>query len=128
MLRFVVRTIGAVLLAVAVVFAVGDIARSMASGTTRLAPFSQALGLLGASPSEGADAGENAPDETVPDGTGQGETGAGEGAPSWNRRLGEALRFSADWPASVVLGVLAFAVLAAGQPRRARRPRFSGQD
>lgn len=48
-MRFLVRLIGSLLLAIAVVFAVGDIARSLADQATRLVSFAEALAMMGGS-------------------------------------------------------------------------------
>lgn len=46
-MRFLLRLIGSLFLAVGIVFAVGDIARSLAADATRLLSVGEALPLLG---------------------------------------------------------------------------------
>ncbi|HEX2018731.1 MAG TPA: hypothetical protein VGO17_07305 [Aurantimonas sp.] len=46
-MRFLLRLVGSLFLAVGVVFAVGDIARSLAADATRLLPVGESLALLG---------------------------------------------------------------------------------
>ncbi|NDV86273.1 hypothetical protein GTW51_06105 [Aurantimonas aggregata] len=46
-MRFFLRLIGSLFLAIGVVFAAGDIARSLAADATRLMPVGEALALLG---------------------------------------------------------------------------------
>ncbi|GGD05228.1 hypothetical protein [Aureimonas glaciei] len=95
MIRFLMRSLGAVLLAVALVYGVADIARSLADDAVMLTPLSEALAGLGL-PS------------TVPDGT----------SPATAGLLARVLA----WPMSVLAGVLALLLLAAGRPgRRGRR-------
>ncbi|HEY9055630.1 MAG TPA: hypothetical protein VIN77_00620 [Aurantimonas sp.] len=48
-MRFLVRLIGSLLLAIAVVFAVGDIARSLADQVTHLVSVREALAMMGGS-------------------------------------------------------------------------------
>ena len=87
-MRLVLRLIGGVLLAVAVVLAVSDIARSLAGDVVRLAPLGSVLA-----------------------GTGLGDAGTGSSG-------GTLLALVAAWPASVVAALAAFAFLALGRARR----------
>jgi hypothetical protein len=54
MLRFLARVLGNIFLAVAVVYAVGDIARSIADDVVATTSLTQALAVLGVSEAEAA--------------------------------------------------------------------------
>lgn len=98
MMRFLVNAAGSVLLAFALVFAVADIARSMAGDIVRLTSLGQVLALVGVSLEPVA--------------------GQSEAAKALIGAV-------AAWPASVMLGIAAFLLLFIGRPRRAARARFT---
>ena len=93
MIRFLLRSFGAILLAAALVYAVADIARSLADDTMILTPLSEALAGLGlpAAP----------------------PTGQSPAAADVSTRV-------LAWPVSVMLAVVAMLLLAAGRPARRR--------
>ncbi|MEF2070727.1 hypothetical protein [Consotaella aegiceratis] len=101
MLRFLARLVGAVLLAVAVVFAVGDVARSLASETMVLQPAADALTSLGLAPAASS----------------QGGDGFGE-------VIAAAWALIGPWPVSILFLVLAFLFLALGSVGRAPQSRL----
>lgn len=93
-MRFLVRLIGSLLLAIAVVFAVGDIARSLADEMTRLVSVAEALAMMdiGFDPS-GFD---SATASTIAAEIGR-------------------------WPVSITAGIAGVVLLVAGRERKARR-------
>ncbi|SKA22182.1 hypothetical protein [Consotaella salsifontis] len=96
MLRFLARLIGLIFLAIAAVFAVGDIARSIAENSARLMSLSDALALVGvaAPPVSGAD-------------------------DAFAESLASLLAVVGPWPASgVFLGLSLLLLLLAGLGRR----------
>ncbi|KQT44522.1 hypothetical protein ASG43_14410 [Aureimonas sp. Leaf454] len=96
MIRFFVNAIGILLLALALVFAVGDIARSLAQDAVRITELGDAMGSIGVSL---APAGE----VSTP--------------------TADLLSLVSSWPAAPVLGAAAFLVFLVGQPREGRRDR-----
>lgn len=96
MMRFVANAIGSVLLAFALVFAVADIARSLAGDIVRLTPLGDVFGLAGLSL---------------------------EPAPGQSEAAKATLSLISAWPASITLGIAAFVFLFIGR-RRSRRVRF----
>jgi hypothetical protein len=94
MIRFLMRSLGAVLLAVALVYGVADVARSLADDRVTLTPLSEALAGLGL-PS------------AVPGGP------SPAAADLWAWLLAA--------PMSVLAGAVALLLLAAGRPRRRAR-------
>lgn len=96
MLRFLARLIGGFLLAVAVVFAVGDIARSLTGDRLQLTPLGEALAYLGI--------------PAAPDAGG-------------SQFVHDLTAMAVVWPASVALAVLALVLLFIGRPRRRREQR-----
>ncbi|MBC8129924.1 MAG: hypothetical protein H7Y08_06340 [Rhizobiaceae bacterium] len=96
MVRFVLNAVGSVLLSVAVVFAVADIARSLADDAWRMTPVGEILLAIGVTTGARADM----------------------ASPSSIDLLG----LSSAWPASMTLAAAAFLVLFLGRSRdRTRR-------
>ncbi|BDA82629.1 hypothetical protein Sa4125_01710 [Aureimonas sp. SA4125] len=98
MIRFVLRGLGAILLAAALVYAVADIARSLADEAVVLTPLSQALTGFGLP-------------AAVPEGP----------SPVATDLIARVL----GWPVSVISGVLALLLLAVGRPARRRAGKLS---
>ncbi|WP_102961062.1 hypothetical protein [Mangrovicella endophytica] len=94
MIRFVIRLVGMLVLAAAVVFAVGDIARTIADDVVQMTPLATALATLGLAPAL-------PPDAAAP------------------LQAGLAQLLAA--PTSIVLAVFAFIILFIGRPTRPRR-------
>jgi hypothetical protein len=98
-MRFVFNLIGAALLAFAVVFAVADIARSIADGATRLTTIGEAFAAVG-----------------LP--LGAAAAGASANAVDLVATL-------AGWSASIAFGLAAFLLLFVGRPPHRRGGRFA---
>ena len=94
-MRFRVNLLGGLLLAVALVFAVADIARTLADGETRLTTLAEALAVLG--------------------------LGA-ETAPGLSGGAVDLFAAASAWAASVGFGIAALLLLFLGRPSRRRRP------
>lgn len=101
-LAWCLRTLGVLVLAAGAVLAVGDVARSLASGNVRLLSISETMALTGLN---GAAAEQPRADPVF--------TGGDRG-----RLVAELGR----QPASIVLGLVGIAFIAAGSAPRARRP------
>lgn len=100
MIRFLVNAVGTLLLALALVFAVGDIARSIAQDAVRITPMGDAMASVG-----------------VPFGA-----GAGAGAPGVTADL---VALVSSWPAAPVLMGFAFLVFLVARPREMRARRLA---
>ncbi|MEF2551872.1 hypothetical protein VQ042_10955 [Aurantimonas sp. A2-1-M11] len=92
-MRLLLRLIGTMCLAICVVFAVGDIARSLAAETTRLLTVSEALILIGASL------------PTAPD----------------SATLAVVTSEVGRWPVAITTGVAGLVLLVLGRTPRSRR-------
>lgn len=98
MIRFFVNVVGTLLLALALVFAVGDIARSIAQDALTITAMGDALGSIGVSLA--------------------GDAGA-SGVTS------DLLALVSTWPAAPVLAVAAFLVFLVARPLDTRRHRLA---
>lgn len=94
MIRFLVNAVGTLLLALALVFAVGDIARSIAQDAIRITAMGDALNSIGLA------------------------LAAPEGA---SGVMGDLVAVVSAWPAAPVLAVAAFLVLLVARPRERSR-------
>lgn len=98
MIRFILRVLGMLVLALAVVFAIGDIARSFTDGVMRLTPLAEAVNYFAL---------------RLPPG----------GGLSLSPFFTRIWTVASPWPASVSLAIVAFLLLFAGRPvRRERDP------
>jgi hypothetical protein len=98
MIRFLMRSLGAVLLAVALVYGIVDIARSLADDAVVLTPLSEALAGLG-----------------LPASVPAGSSAAAAGV----------LTRMLAWPVSVLTGIVALLFLGLGRPARPRAGRLT---
>lgn len=96
-MRFILNLLGGILLALALVFAVADIARSLADGATRLGSIGDVLAAVGLPLGAGSDLSANAVDLVAA---------------------------VANWPASISFGLAAFVLLFVGRPPHRRRDRL----
>lgn len=95
MIRFLVNAVGTLILALAIVFAIGDIARTIAQDALRIMPMGEAMTLIGV--------------PFVP-------------APGASGVSVDLVSVIAAWPAAPVLAVLAFLVFLIARPRQTGRP------
>ncbi|KAB0682721.1 hypothetical protein [Aureimonas leprariae] len=96
-MRFILNLVGGILLALALVFAVGDIARSLADGATRLGSIGEAFAAVG-----------------LPLGPGDG----------MSANAVDLVATVANWPASITFGLAAFVLLFVGRPPHRRHGRL----
>ncbi|KQT53843.1 MULTISPECIES: hypothetical protein [unclassified Aureimonas] len=98
MIRFFVNAVGTLLLALALVFAVGDIARSIAQDAVRITAMGDAMASIGLPFGPGAETSSVTADLIV---------------------------LVSSWPAAPVLAVFAFLVFLLARPREARARRLA---